>query len=340
MRSSGTTYDIDRNIQDVEYEARLHGAGPRAGSGLACDCAARAARWLAKGDSDAGHIAVERWAAARDVDAILPGTAASTWQASSCHTHGISLRCYEFKASIEMSATPARPAGEQCTIEYHAVVMSTRVTGFYAVLDADDEALARALVQPVQAGGAGASVLQIRIKPDEPVACAEIVKAARMARRVCSEFGALLIVNDRLDIALAVEADGVHLGQDDLPLADARAVLERIGRQQPFLIGISTHNREQIVAAVEHRADYLGFGPMYPTATKKNPGSAQGADRLRAAVAAAGDVPVVAVGGITPDNVAEVAAAGAAAACCISAINHGADPAAAGVAIGAPWLSR
>ncbi len=220
-----------------------------------------------------------------------------------------------------------------------SAAMIERISGFYSILDSDDEALARALVQPAEAGGAGSRVLQVRVKPDEPVSCAEIVAIARMARRVCTEYGALLVVNDRLDIALAVEADGAHLGQDDLSLADARAVLKRVGLERPFAIGISTHNRDQVVAAVAEGADYLGFGPVYATTTKKSAGPAWGPEGLRDAVAAASGVPVVAIGGITPSNVAEVAATGAAAACSISAVNHVANPAAAGAAMGAPWRS-
>ena len=93
-------------------------------------------------------------------------------------------------------------------------MIRAKLRGFYAILDACDEALARLLVGP-----AGATVLQVRLKP---ASTREILAGARMARRVTTEAGAMLIVNDRLDVALAVGADGVHLGQDDLPLAAAR----------------------------------------------------------------------------------------------------------------------
>src|SRR6476620_7676777 len=101
--------------------------------------------------------------------------------------------------------------------------------GFYAVLDRDDEQLARTLVGP---GGAG--ILQVRLKP---AAVDDIVRVARMARRVCTEAGAQLIVNDRIDIALAVGADGVHLGQTDIPLEAACAL---VGTR--LAIGVSTHD--------------------------------------------------------------------------------------------------
>lgn len=223
--------------------------------------------------------------------------------------------------------------------------MTERISGFYSILHAHDEALARVLVRPVESGGAGASVLQVRIKPSrlvdgepEPVATtAEIVSAARMARRVTAEHGALLIVNDRLDIALAVEADGVHLGQDDLPLADARALLDRIGWTRPFLIGISTHDQAELSAALAGGADYVGYGPVFATSTKANPDPVQGIDRLQRAVSTAGDVPVVGIGGIDRDNAALVAATGAAAACCIAGVNFAADQAGAGAQIRAAF---
>lgn len=195
------------------------------------------------------------------------------------------------------------------------------VRGFYAILDRDDEALARALVGP-----GGARVLQVRWKPrgGEPPGAAELVRVAAMARRVCSEAGAALVVNDRIDVALAVGADGVHLGQTDLPLAEARALVA--GR---LWIGISTHDEAQVRAACAGGADYLGFGPVFATATKANPDPVQGLAGLRRAVELAGGTPVVAIGGITLETVGDVYATGAAAACAIGAINDTPDPAAA-----------
>jgi len=185
------------------------------------------------------------------------------------------------------------------------------VSGFYAVLDRDDEALARALVSV-------ARVLQVRIKPGD---AADIVRVARMARRVCDEAGAKLVVNDRIDIALAVGADGVHLGQTDLPLADARRIAPTLA------IGVSTHDLAQVRAAAG--ADYLGYGPVFATRTKANPDPVQGLEALRAAVDAARGTPVVAIGGITPADAASVYATGAAAICAISAVNGAPDVVAA-----------
>lgn len=207
--------------------------------------------------------------------------------------------------------------------------LSEVIRGFYAVLDRADEALANQLVDPA---GAGARVLQLRIKPDRPLSALELLRAGELARRVCDRHGAALVVNDRLDVALACGADGVHLGQDDLPLAAARAALAACGRS--LWIGISTHNLEQVAAAVAGGADYLGFGPVFATSTKANPDPVVGLSGLAAAARAAGAVPVVAIGGVTADAAAELYAAGAAALCAISAVNSAEDVAAAGRALG------
>ena len=203
--------------------------------------------------------------------------------------------------------------------------------GFYAVLDRDEEALAEQLVA---LGDGGARVLQLRIKPDTPVSALELVRIGRMARKICDRHGAALVVNDRLDVALAVGADAVHLGQTDLPLADARAALAACGRR--LAIGVSTHTLEQVAAAVAGGADYLGFGPVLPTRTKANPDPVVGLAGLADAVRAAGAVPVVAIGGMTPSVAAEVYATGAAAICAISAVNDASDVAAAARAMGRP----
>jgi thiamine-phosphate pyrophosphorylase len=187
------------------------------------------------------------------------------------------------------------------------------IRGFYAVLDRDDEALARTLLGV-------ARVLQIRIKPGT---AAEILRIARWARRLCDEAGALLVVNDRVDIAVAARADGVHLGQTDLPIEEARRFAPQL------LVGVSTHDVAQVERAVAAGADYLGFGPVFETRTKENPDPVQGIAGLRAAVAAARGTPIVAIGGIEPAAAPEVYAAGAAAICAIRGVNHAADVGAA-----------
>ena len=190
------------------------------------------------------------------------------------------------------------------------------LSGFYAVLDRDDEALARLLV-----GAGGAKILQVRIKPGETT---DVVRVAKLARKVCDDAGAWLVVNDRVDIALAVRADAVHLGQNDLSIPDARSIAgDRLA------IGISTHNLHQVEAAVAQRPDYIAYGPVFATTTKQNPDPVQGLDALRVAAEAAGTIPLVAIGGITPANAREVYAAGASAICAISAVNNASDVTAA-----------
>jgi len=185
--------------------------------------------------------------------------------------------------------------------------------GFYAVLDRDYETLARTLA-------AHADVLQIRIKPGSSV---EILRVARMARRVCDDAGCLLFVNDRVDLALAAGADGVHLGQTDLPIEEARRLAPRLE------IGISTHDLAQMQRAVAGRPDYVAYGPVFATQTKENPDPVQGTGALAHAVRAAGGVPVVAIGGITPRDASEVFGTGAAAICAIASVNRAPDVSAA-----------
>jgi thiamine-phosphate pyrophosphorylase len=170
--------------------------------------------------------------------------------------------------------------------------------------------------------------LQLRAKQAGAAAMRDI---AAQLLPLCRRAGVPFCVNDRLDVALAVGADVVHLGQDDLPLADARRVAA--GR---LVIGFSTHDAAQARAAAGGGADYIGFGPVFATRTKENPDPVVGLAELRA-VSAAVSVPVVAIGGITLDRVAAVAAAGAAAAAVISAVAEAPDPTAAGRAVAAAF---
>ncbi|MBI4529133.1 MAG: thiamine phosphate synthase [Deltaproteobacteria bacterium] len=147
----------------------------------------------------------------------------------------------------------------------------------------------------------GASVIQIRGKT---MTSGLIFELACQARVLTRQAGALLIVNDRVDIALATGADGVHLGQDDFPLDVARRLLG------DKLIGISTHDLEQARAAEQGGADYIGFGPLFGTATKQTGYSPRGLEMLRK-IRKTVSIPIVAIGGITEKNVQEVWEAGA-----------------------------
>jgi thiamine-phosphate pyrophosphorylase len=140
------------------------------------------------------------------------------------------------------------------------------------------------------------------------------LRLASLARKS----GALFLVNDHADIAAAVDADGVHLGQDDLPIEYARKLL---GRDK--LIGISTHSLEQAQTAQTAGADYIGFGPIFRTATK-DAGEVQGSARI-ADIKRAVSIPVIAIGGITHENVREVIKAGADGVALISAILSASD---------------
>jgi thiamine-phosphate pyrophosphorylase len=201
-------------------------------------------------------------------------------------------------------------------------------SGVYAIVDGSAARPPLDLVAAFVRGGA--AVVQLRLKQ---AGAGELLRVAREARKLCSG-RALLLVNDRPDVARLAEADGVHLGQEDLPVEAARAIL---GAQA--LIGVSTHSDAEIASA--RHADYIGFGPVYATASK--PGAPlpppHGAEGLARAVRQS-RVPVVAIGGITPSNAGEVAAAGARCAAAIASLCNAPDPEAAvralAAAFGAP----
>ena len=155
----------------------------------------------------------------------------------------------------------------------------------------------------------GARLLQLRVK-DLPTR--EFLTIAHEMRLICQQAGCLLLINDRADIALAVDADGVHIGQEDLPLDAARTVL---GPHK--IIGVSTHDADQAVTAERGGADYLGFGPVFGTNTKATGYTARGLDQLRA-IRALVRLPIVAIGGITAERAPSALAAGADAVAMIS----------------------
>ncbi len=162
-----------------------------------------------------------------------------------------------------------------------------------------------------QAIEGGASMIQLRDKFAGPH---QLLPQARQLAQLCRDRGVRFIVNDRLDLAQAVDADGVHLGQDDLPPRAARPLLGA-GK----ILGVSTHSLEQAVRAAEDGADYLGIGPIFATATKSTGYEPVGCGMIRQ-LRSRIDLPLLAIGGITPGNVGEVVRAGAAGAAVISAI--------------------
>lgn len=171
------------------------------------------------------------------------------------------------------------------------------------------------LAEAILAGGA--PLLQLRVKEQPTAGFVEIARAVKIA---ADRRSARLIINDRADIAKLVDAAGVHLGQDDLPPAAARALL---GPHK--LIGLSTHTLDQALAAARAGvADYIGFGPIFRTTSKPRPDPTQGLDGLRA-VRARVALPIVAIGGITARTMDEVLAAGADAVAMIGEIVRATD---------------
>jgi thiamine-phosphate pyrophosphorylase len=189
--------------------------------------------------------------------------------------------------------------------------------GLYAILDPehcggrDPLQVARAVLR------GGCALLQLRAKRMQG---GERAALGRELRALCEQQGTPFVVNDDLELALALGADGVHLGQGDLPLERAR---ERAGAR--LQIGLSTHGLEQARAAQRRGADLIGFGPVFPTETKVDPDPVVGIEGLRAACAAV-SIPVVAIGGLTLARAPEVRAAGPALGAVISAVCRASDP--------------
>jgi thiamine-phosphate diphosphorylase len=189
-----------------------------------------------------------------------------------------------------------------------------------------EEALSRGRtsIQVAEAAlGAGIAAIQVREKETTDRRALEIALALRALTR---ERGALLLVNDRLDLALAAGADGVHLGQDDLPVSTARALL---GPQA--LIGLSITHPDQLDAPDAAKADYLGVGAIFPTSSKAD--ATQTGLELLAAARARFEVPIVAIGGITVENAPAAVSGGAHVVAVISAVCAASDPATAALGL-------
>jgi len=164
----------------------------------------------------------------------------------------------------------------------------------------------------------GVGVIQLRMK-EAPAA--EVLETADSLRRIIPD-EVLFIVNDDPAIARAAGADGVHLGQDDMPFEEARAIVG-----QDAVIGLSTHNPEQTRAACALGPSYVGVGPVFATPTKKNPDPVIGIDGMRRMLELA-TVPAIVLGGIDHDNAGRVIDAGARNICAVRCINRATDPAA------------
>jgi thiamine-phosphate pyrophosphorylase len=167
----------------------------------------------------------------------------------------------------------------------------------------------------------GATLIQLR---EKILSSLDFFSEAAAALRVARERGVKIIINDRVDIALALKADGVHLGQDDLPPAAARELLG-----PAVILGFSTHNLRQALLAVHLPIDYIAIGPIFSTATKHRAEPTVGLDHFREVRQAVGKFPLVAIGGITSENSQDVLDAGADAVAVISDIWTGSKSATA-----------
>ena len=170
----------------------------------------------------------------------------------------------------------------------------------------------------------GADAVQIR---DKSSSALNLCRSASEIQPLARKFGAAFLVNDRVDVALLAGADGAHVGPADLPAREARRLLPR-----PAVLGVSADSREEARRAERDGADYLGVGPVFPTRTKPDAGPVLGIDGL-AAIARSVSIPVVAIGGITLENVARVIEAGASGAAVVSSVVAADDVAAAARAL-------
>jgi thiamine-phosphate pyrophosphorylase len=189
--------------------------------------------------------------------------------------------------------------------------MAPREYGLYVVTD---ERLSRGLTHVEIARRAiagGADVIQLR---DKACDCTYLRGCASEIRGIARDAGVPFIVNDRLDVALESGADGVHLGQEDMPLKFARRVAPK-----NFIIGVSASTLQEALDAERDGADYIGLGPVFPTTSKDDAREACGLDLLRE-VKCRVSIPVVAIGGISAGNAADVIAAGADGIAVISAV--------------------
>ncbi|ETW99896.1 MAG: hypothetical protein ETSY1_13220 [Candidatus Entotheonella factor] len=175
-------------------------------------------------------------------------------------------------------------------------------TSLYLITDRD-LSRGRSTPEVVKAALAGGvDVVQLR---DKMVETSLMVEDGLRVRELTAQAGVPLIVNDRVDVALAIEAEGAHVGQTDIPAAMARALLGA-----SHILGVSTSEASMARLAYQAQADYVGFGPLYHTSTKQTVASPRGLEMLPQVLAAV-PIPVVVLGGISPDNIEEVVAAGA-----------------------------
>ena len=183
-----------------------------------------------------------------------------------------------------------------------------KINGYYFITDSGLSITGNAS-DVEKAVSCGVGVVQYRNKQ---ATTRQMIDEARVLRALCQNV--LFLVNDRVDIALASGADGVHLGQDDMPYAMARKLLG-----DGAVIGVTVHTVEEALQAQRHKADYIGVSPIYLTSTKIDAGLASGPELIRS-IKTNVTLPVIAIGGITHANAREVIDAGADGLCAISAV--------------------
>ncbi|WP_425262665.1 thiamine phosphate synthase [Paenibacillus thermotolerans] len=166
----------------------------------------------------------------------------------------------------------------------------------------------------------GITMFQFREKGAGALTGEAKLRLAADMRRLCRERGIPFLVNDDIELALAVDADGVHVGQED---ETAQSVRSKFGRDK--ILGVSVHTPEEAAAALEQGADYFGIGPIFPTTTKEDAKAASGTALIRALREKGCDTPIVGIGGITAANAGEVIRAGADGVAVITAISAAPD---------------
>lgn len=186
----------------------------------------------------------------------------------------------------------------------------------YLVMDLKGHAGRTALQIAEEAIAGGVTMVQLR---EKSMPLRQALEEARQLRELCREKGVPFIVNDRVDIAMLLDADGVHVGQDDMPAIEVRKLFP--GK----IVGVSAGSPEEARWALEQAPDYLGIGPVYATATKADAGEAIGLE-LISALAADPGIPLVGIGGIHSGNASQVIGAGADGVAVVSAITRSSDP--------------
>ncbi len=197
---------------------------------------------------------------------------------------------------------------------------ASRFAGLHVLADDDPRWPHDPLAQARAACAGGARVVQLRAKR---AGDAHALALGRELRALTRAAGVLLFVNDRVDLALAVEADGVHLGQDDLAPAQARRIAPRLA------VGRSTHDAEQVARALLEPIDYVAYGPLFGTQSKADAHAARGLAALREIASHCAELPLVAIGGIDAAGARAARAAGADGVAVISAVAAARDPLAA-----------